>query len=76
MSLKLLINVCDLQATLDHSIRIPGYHALDSVGTERKIQTLAKSMFRGDIIGGGLAGSIHGSSYLKLNALQSGFHGS
>ena len=64
-----------LQAGLDRSIHIPGYHALDSVGTERKIQTLAKSMFRKDIIGGGLAGSIHGSAYLKLSALQSGFNG-
>jgi hypothetical protein len=63
------------QAGLDRSIHVPGYHALDSVGTERKIQNLARSMFRKDIIGGGLAGSIHGSAYLKLNALQSGFNG-
>jgi hypothetical protein len=64
-----------LQASIDRSIHVPGYHALDSQGTERKIQTLARSMFRKDIIGGGMAGAIHGSTYLKLNALQSGFNG-
>jgi hypothetical protein len=63
------------QAIKNNHLRVFGYHPMNNADTERRISTLARSMFRGDIIDGGLAGSVHGSAFLKLNALQSGFQG-